>query len=119
MVKLPAETSKRIAREITTLNAMLALYCKHHHQPGTSELCQDCQSLFDYAVARLHRCPFQDTKPTCGKCLIHCYNRDMQLKIRKVMRFSGPRLLMVHPVLALYHICDGMVKPQLHPKKKS
>lgn len=96
---------------------MLTIYCKHHHTDGASQLCQDCLPVYEYAVARLHRCPFQDTKPTCGNCLIHCYNSDMQKKIRKVMRFSGPRLLWVHPLLALYHIFDSRVKPQQLAKK--
>ncbi|TKB11233.1 nitrous oxide-stimulated promoter family protein [Desulforhopalus sp. IMCC35007] len=112
------ETSKRIKREIKTVKAMLTIYCKHHHTSG-AQLCEECASIYEYAVARLHRCPFQTLKPTCGKCLIHCYNKDMQQKIRAVMRYSGPRLLLVHPILALYHILDSRIQPQQRPKKKS
>jgi hypothetical protein len=115
---MPVETSKRITREIKTVKAMLTIYCKYHHAAGT-QLCEDCTSIYEYAVARLHRCPFQDIKPTCGKCLIHCYSRDMQEKVRKVMRYSGPRLILTHPILALYHIFDARIQPQQRPKKNT
>ena len=29
---------------------------------------------------------------------------EMREKIRKVMRFSGPRMLFYHPVLAVWHL---------------
>jgi hypothetical protein len=32
----------------------------------------------------------------------------MRDRIRKVMRFSGPRMLFLHPTLALLHLLDGL-----------
>ena len=105
----------RIKREKKTIDAMVRLYCHKHH--GTDdELCQGCSELHDYAMLRLSKCPFQENKSTCGKCLVHCYKPDMKEKVAKVMRYSGPRMLLHHPVLALHHVFDGRKKPE--PLKK-
>ena len=105
----------RIRREKKTVDAMIRLYCRKHH--GTDgELCPECKELHDYAMLRLSKCPFQENKPTCGKCLVHCYKPDMKEKITKVMRYSGPRMLLHHPILALHHVFDGRKKPE--PLKK-
>lgn len=96
---------------------MLSLYCKHHHQSGGRGICKQCQETQDYAVRRLHNCPFIEKKPTCANCLVHCYKKDMRDNVRQVMRYSGPRLLFTHPILAFYHILDGRIKPQ--PIKKA
>jgi 23S rRNA C2498 (ribose-2'-O)-methylase RlmM len=106
----------RIKREKKTIDAMVRLYCRKHH--GTDgELCQECSELHDYAMLRLSMCPFQENKSTCGKCLVHCYKPDMKEKVAKVMRYSGPRMLLHHPVLALHHVFDGRKKPE--PLKKA
>jgi hypothetical protein len=34
----------------------------------------------------------------------------MREKIRAVMRYAGPRMLYHHPLLAFYHMIDGMRK---------
>jgi len=106
----PNPEHKRMKRERKTIALMVKLYCKgKHHTNGT--LCPECQELQDYAFQRLAKCPFQEKKSTCGKCTIHCYKPDMKLKVRKVMRYSGPRLLIYQPLLALYHAWDGRRKP--------
>ncbi|MGA3290750.1 MAG: nitrous oxide-stimulated promoter family protein [Candidatus Bathyarchaeia archaeon] len=56
-------------------------------------------------------------KSTCGKCLIHCYRPDMKEKVKKVMRYSGPRMLLSHPNLALRHAWDGRRNPPQLSKK--
>lgn len=71
--------------------------------PGDASLCVDCRSLLDYALMRLDRCPYGDAKPVCTKCIVHCYRPAMREQIRLVMRYSGPRMLLAHPWLALLH----------------
>ena len=98
-------------REKRTVGAMVRIYCRRHH--GTSgELCGDCSELLDYATGRLDKCPFGAKKPTCADCPVHCYNPAMREKVRGVMRYSGPRLLFRHPVLALMHVVDGLRRPK-------
>jgi hypothetical protein len=106
----------RISREKKTIEAMVRIYCKNHHE-SKGELCPECSELLEYAKMRLDKCPFQEKKPTCGKCLIHCYQPQMREKAKKVMRHSGPRMLLHHPVLAIHHVIDGRKKPEKLTRK--
>lgn len=94
---------------------MIILYCRNNHKKD--QLCIECRELRDYALNRLDRCPFQEGKTTCAKCPVHCYKPDMRERVRAVMRYSGPRMLWRHPVLAVFHLIDGrrkeMVKSSL------
>jgi hypothetical protein len=101
----------RIRREKRTMRAMIALYCRGHHKAGGAP-CVECQSLYDYAVCRLDRCPFGSEKPTCGRCPIHCYKPAMRERVKEVMRYAGPRMLLRHPVLALLHQFDALRRPR-------
>ena len=88
---------------------MIGLYCREEH--GTDGgLCGECEALRDYARQRLLKCPFQQGKTTCAKCPVHCYKPDMRERIRAVMRYAGPRMLVRHPILALLHLLDGLRK---------
>ena len=42
-------------------------------------------------------------KTFCSQCRIHCYEKTMQKQIKQVMRYSGPRMIFYHPLLALRH----------------
>lgn len=96
----------RLARELRTVRAMLRIHCRDLHGEAVG-LCADCTALMDYATRRLDRCVFGDDKPTCANCRVHCYNADMRERMRAVMRYSGPRMVLRHPLLALAHIVDG------------
>jgi len=103
--------SRRISREKKTIEVMINMYCNRYHA-GENHLCGECRQLLDYALTRLEQCPFKDSKPTCANCTVHCYKQDMREKIRKVMRYSGPRMIYRHPVLAFHHLVDGRHKFQ-------
>jgi len=106
----------RLKRERHTIQVMIELYCHHHHQsPGA--LCSECQELLSYAERRIERCPFQANKPTCAKCSVHCYKSDKRQQVRHVMRYAGPRMMLRHPILALWHLFDEMVAPKLVSEK--
>lgn len=98
----------RMAREARTIEAMVRLYCRKHHRAVGRNLCHDCAELLDYAGMRLEKCPFQEEKTSCTKCPVHCYKPDMRERVRAVMRYAGPRMLLRHPVLAIMHLLvDG------------
>ncbi len=101
----------RIKREKKTIKAMVDIYCKAKHHTE-KEHCTECNEFIEYAKFRLDRCPFQENKTTCGKCRIHCYKSDMREKAKTIMRYSGPRMLLHHPVLAMHHVVDGFKKPE-------
>lgn len=91
-------------REKATVSLMIALYCRKKH--GTRILCPDCAALDAYARQRSDRCPMMETKTFCSNCKIHCYRPEMRQRIREVMRFSGPRMIFHHPVMALRHVIE-------------
>ena len=97
----------RLERERRTIAAMIAIYCRDHHQ--ARGLCEECSALESYASERLDRCVYGDDKPTCFNCPIHCYKRDRREAVREVMRYAGPRMLARHPILAIMHVIDGRV----------
>ena len=98
-------THSKRARENAMGSEMIALYCKkRHHTHGM--LCPDCAALRDYACQRSDRCPFMETKTFCSNCRVHCYKPEMREKIRAVMRFSGPRMIFHHPILAIRHVIE-------------
>lgn len=101
----------RITRERDTIEKMTFLFCNHVHGTQRGTLCQDCQSLMDYALERLYKCPFQERKSTCAKCTVHCYKPAMRERVRQMMRYAGPRMLLHHPVLAVLHLLDGRRTP--------
>jgi predicted amidophosphoribosyltransferase len=99
----------RLVREKRTLQAMMEVYCRAHHG-GKEPLCPNCQSLCNYALGRLDRCPYGAEKTTCANCPTHCYKPAMREQVKAVMRYAGPRMLFHHPVLALLHMLDGFRK---------
>ncbi len=108
---------RRLRRERKTVRAMVGLYCSHHH--GTRGLCGDCSELASYADRRLDLCPYGSDKPSCTKCPIHCYRPDPREKMREIMRFSGPRMLIRHPWLAIMHLLDDRRAPPPLPSVKT
>ena len=91
-------------REKAVVSEMIALYCHENHH-GKS-LCPDCAALAEYACLRSDKCPFMETKTFCSNCTVHCYKPEMRQKIRAVMRYSGPRMLLHHPVTAVRHLIE-------------
>lgn len=110
-------SGQRLEREQKTIAAMLAIYCRDHHG-GRRELCEDCAGLLDYARRRLERCPFQEEKPACNRCEVHCYSAGRRERVRAVMRYAGPRMILPHPILSLWHLIDTRrLVPRLKRRK--
>ncbi len=105
---MPTTTKNRAAledkrdKEKVVVGKMIAIYCKGHKH--TTGLCRDCQELLDYAHLRIDGCPFVETKTFCSTCPVHCYEQNMRTKIKRVMRYSGPWMLLHHPILAIRHL---------------
>ncbi|MFA6779616.1 MAG: nitrous oxide-stimulated promoter family protein [Paludibacteraceae bacterium] len=93
---LKMEREKRIVRK------MISLYCRK--KEGNAALCPECSELLAYAEQRLDHCKFGDSKPSCKKCPIHCYQPQMRERMRVVMRYSGPRMVLYSPLAAVRHL---------------
>jgi hypothetical protein len=102
----------KLNTEFKTVSAMIEIYCKKNHH--SKALCKECKQLMDYAEVRLDRCPYGENKPTCNTCPIHCYKPEPKEQMRLVMRFSGPRMLLKHPILAIRHLLSE--KKNINPK---
>lgn len=97
--------------EKKTVEKMIQIYCAAKHNTS-GHLCPDCTALDSYAKKRLEKCIFGENKPNCQDCTIHCYQEDMKTRIQDVMRFSGPRIVLKDPLLALQHLIKGLRKRQ-------
>ena len=100
------DISSKREREKAVVSQMIALYCRKKHG-GKKELCAECAQLQEYARLRSDKCPFMETKSFCSNCKVHCYKPEMREKIRQVMRFSGTRMMLYHPVLAVRHVIES------------
>ncbi len=109
------DIEKKRQREKDTVSFMISLYCRKKH--GCKELCPDCAALDAYARDRSDHCPFMETKSFCSNCKVHCYRPQMRQKIQEVMRFSGPRMMLYHPFMAIRHVIE-MKKEQKRMEKE-
>lgn len=97
-----------IQDEKKTVNVMIMMYCNSHHNTNDGNLCKDCTSLLDYAITRIDDCTFGIDKPSCEKCPVHCYKKEHREEIKKIMRYSGPRMMFRHPVLTFKHLISNI-----------
>ena len=99
------DLERKRKKEQEAVEQMIQLYCRgNHRQPAKGVLCWECQELLEYAKARSAQCPFMEKKTFCSNCKVHCYKPEMRENIRRVMRYSGPRMLLHRPGLALWHV---------------
>ena len=110
------DTAAKREREKETVSLMISIYCRKLH--GGETLCPECAELNDYARLRSDKCPFMETKTFCSNCKVHCYKPDMREKIREVMRFSGPRMIFHHPVMAIRHVIESKKEKRRLEKTK-
>lgn len=87
-------------KEMNIVTLMIHLYCQYHNDINEKE-------LIDYAILRIKKCPMMKKKTFCSRCEIHCYEKNMQDKIKKVMRYSGPRMIFYHPIITIKHMMKG------------
>ncbi len=92
---------------------MIRIYCKSVHR--SKELCGMCRDLNEYALKRIEQCVYGVNKPVCQHCTVHCYSPLMREEIKKVMHYSGPRMLFRHPVLAIAHMVREKRKKKNNP----
>lgn len=92
----------KINEEKHILILMVKIYCRKNHK--TKDLCDECSELLNYGLNRLDHCKYGEKKDFCNKCSTQCYNKDKREQIRKVMRFSGPRMIFYNPKMAVKHL---------------
>lgn len=108
-----AKIDKKRQREQAMMGRMIARYC--HKKHGTDGLCAECEALRAYSHQRSEHCPRMAEKSFCLHCPSPCYCEDMRTRVRQVMRYCGPRMLLHEPVTALRH---GLHVIKHRPRKR-
>ena len=105
-----AEVQTKRKDEQHTVTFMIQIYCHGNHKDRNPEkikdfMCDECKDLSDYAVKRSQMCPYiaKGTKTFCNQCKTPCYKPEYRAKIKKVMRYSGPRIILYMPGKCLRH----------------
>lgn len=101
-----------IEKEKDIVEEMISLYCRKNHKIK-DEICEECEALKIYALSRTENCPIMkntQAKGFCSRCKVRCYEPIAREKIRKVMRFSGHRLLFKHPILVIKHLILSIIR---------
>ena len=123
MTKEEKKTKKELKHweeEKRLIPKMVNIYCHghKHERKNKKGLCPECQALLEYSLFRLDKCPFKKNKKFCSFCSIHCYKPDMKVKIKDVMKYSGPKMLFSHPIFSITHVVQ-MIKYKKSIKKEN
>lgn len=109
-IKTIKKVANKTDKEKKIVKLMISIYCKgHKHLCLQGEFCQSCNDLIEYVDKRIERCPFIETKSYCSNCTVHCYKKDMRIKIKEVMKYSGPRMIFIHPLMVVDHAYQGIL----------
>lgn len=87
-----------------TVATMIKIYCRGNKHSRVGILCPSCDEILQYSIQRIDHCPVMEAKSFCSSCAVHCYKEEMRTRIRTVMRYSGPRMMLYHPIMALHHL---------------
>ncbi|WDE96246.1 nitrous oxide-stimulated promoter family protein [Lentisphaera profundi] len=109
-------STSHIAFEKKVIASMIRIYCDHKHCQN-NELCEDCHKIYHYCTKRLDKCPFGENKPACQNCQVHCYEKVMRQRVRKIMSYAGPRMLYRHPFMSLKHLYQSKIIKALSLKE--
>ena len=107
--------TRQMKKDIRLIGKFVEVYCAGRHGAiarGTFDLpaglesrniCPECASFLEYAVARRLKCPLEAEKPTCKRCRIHCYAPKQRETVREIMGYAGRRLIMRGRLDYLWH----------------
>lgn len=88
--------------ESLVVTSMIHIFCKRKH--SKDYLCKDCEEIIEYCKKRIEHCPLGERKINCKECKIHCYSKEKRQKIIEIMRFAGPKMSYLHPIMAFRHL---------------
>lgn len=107
----------KIYKEMEVVDLMIDIYYKKQIRLDEGKNVEK-KDLINYCHYRLSKCPFKDNKPFCSNCKIHCYDKIHQELIRKVMRYSGPRMMIYHPIIAIRHLIESSKNKKMIKRKE-
>lgn len=86
----------KVAFQKQVISEMIHLYVRR--KLHLRQMPPEYVALEAYCLARLDACKFADAKPKCVDCKVHCYEPAMRKRVKEVMRWAGPWMLLYHPV---------------------
>lgn len=105
------DADPRLDADLRTLARFIRVYCRHKHEAaprasvrlkdfdlddlgvGELPLCGGCAKLLAHAFVKRAHCPL-NPKPACKHCQSHCFQPAYREQIRKVMTYSGRKLVL-------------------------
>lgn len=92
------DLDKKRQKEMESMRLILDIYEKGHPEER-----EEIEAIRKYSMERIQKCPKMATKTYCSNCEIHCYRAEFREKVRKIMRYAGPRLLLKKPSFVIDH----------------
>lgn len=92
---------KNTDRGYSLVSLMIEKYYDKH-----KDLAYEKEDLLSYVEKKLSLCPHGDDKPFCSSCKIHCYDEIHRARIKKVMKYMGPRMIFYAPKQSLKHFLE-------------
>ena len=98
-------TNDHLEKDRKTLEAIGRIYCQAHHEGprDAAGLCPSCRGTVDDTLARTTSCPYGH-QANCQDCDIHCQRGEARDRIREIMRYAAPRMLLRHPLMTLDYL---------------
>lgn len=109
-----SKLEKKKLEKKQVLEKMIRLYCKNNHK---DYLCNDCKNLISYSNIRTDYCKRLDEFFFCSSCDRTCYDNENLEKIRKIMRYSGPRMIYSDPKASVRFVSEK-IKMKLGEKNR-
>ncbi len=101
-----------------TLEAIGFIYCRAHHldEPKDAQgLCPSCREAIEGTLLKTLQCPYNHAG-NCQDCTIHCQRGESQARIKTIMAYAAPRMLLRHPVMTARYL-GKKLRPS--PSKKT
>ncbi len=115
---LTDSAGRKALKDMAVLGRFVALYCRGKHPARAKrrfsykgvddstwhgiQLCDECFKLLAHGTAKRLMCP-KEPKPYCKECDIHCYGPGYRERVRRIMRYSGKKMIMRGRLDMLYH----------------
>lgn len=108
------ELTRGQLKDISIISRFTQVWCAgHNHKERRTvllpanikpvELCADCSCFVQYATLKRFKCPLEAEKPSCKHCRIHCYAPEQRALVKKIMAWSGRRMIMRGRLDYLWH----------------
>ncbi len=118
------EVEEKRTSDLAIVLRMIEIYCRGQHKSVRKDigktghlesfdqiktgLCPECAELARYVQHKVAICPVIEEKTFCSSCKVHCYAPEQRERIRVVMRYAGPRMMLYDPPNAVRHLADTL-----------